>query len=114
MAQLGELAEIQDRGVLPALWEERALTELAEDEQVALAGLRKRLVSYKTHLVNEATIWARAIYPLLAMAERDNIRAYAEVPLSASFGRGDLRGEVDGALARMGIEADMVAELLSR
>jgi hypothetical protein len=106
MDQLAELADIQDRGSLPGLWEERELGQLSEDEKVSLAGLRGRLVSYRTHLVNEATIWARAIYPLLAMAERDNIRAYSEVPLSATFRRGELRGEVDGALARMGIEAE--------
>jgi hypothetical protein len=106
MDQLGELVDVQDQGVLPGLWDDRPLGQLAEDEQASLAALRRRLVSFKTHLVNEATIWARAIYPLLAMAERDNICAFSGVPLSATLGRGELRGEVDGALARMGIEAE--------
>lgn len=105
MDQLLELVEIQDRGVVPTVWEERALAPLTDAEQVVLSELRGKLVSFKTHLVNESTIWARAIYPLLAMAERDNIRAYAGVPLSAALARGEIRGEVDGALARMDIEA---------
>jgi hypothetical protein len=109
MNQLVELAEIQDRGVLPDLWEDRPLAPLAEDEQVVLAVLCKRLVAHRTILVNEATIWARAIYPLLVLAERDNICAFAEVPLGATFARGELRGEVDGALARMGLRGDAVS-----
>jgi hypothetical protein len=112
MNQLVELAEIQDRGVLPDLWEDRPLAPLAEDEQVVLAVLCKRLVAHRTILVNEATIWARAIYPLLVLAERDNICAFAEVPLGATFARGELRGEVDGALARMGIEGEPVPPYL--
>jgi hypothetical protein len=34
------------------------------------------------------------------------------VPLGATFGRGELRGEVDGALARMGIEGEPVPPYL--
>lgn len=46
--------------------------------------LRRRLVAYKTQLVNEATIWFRVIYPLLTVAERDNIRAPALDAAAAS------------------------------
>jgi hypothetical protein len=106
MDQLGELADVEDRGIVNDLWEERGRGPLSAREESLLAEVHERLVSIKTLLVNEATLWARAIYPLLVLAERDNIRAFAEVPLSAAFGRGELRGEVDGALASMGIEGE--------
>lgn len=106
MRQLGELADVQDRGAVPDLWEQRELGQLVEEEKVALSSLRRRLTYSRTILLNEVTIWARAIYPLLAMAERDNIHAFGGVPLSGTFPGGELRGEVDGALARMGIVAE--------
>jgi hypothetical protein len=109
VAQLGELVEIEDREVLPELWEERKTGELVEDERIRLSALRRQLVSFKVQIVNEATLWARAIYPLLVMAERDKIHAFTEVAVSATLGRGELRGEVDGALARMGLRGDAVS-----
>ncbi len=45
---------------------------------------------------------------MLTLAERDNIRAYSEVALSAMLSHGELRGGVDGALAKMGIEGSPV------
>lgn len=104
LLQLQELAEIEDRGVLPELWEAREQGLLTEQEKQGLSLVRKSLLTTKTLLLNEATIWARAIYPLLTMAERENIRAYSEVSLAATTARGELRGAVDGALARMDIE----------
>jgi hypothetical protein len=106
MDQLLELADVQDRGVIPELWEQRDLGLLVEEEKVSLSSLRRRLIYSRTLLLNDVTIWARAIYPLLAMAERDNIHAFGGVPLSGTFPGGELGGEVDGALARMGIEAE--------
>src|SRR5262249_249080 len=38
-------------------------------------------------------------YPLLVLAERGTIRAWAEVPLAGSFNDVEIRGEADGALA---------------
>lgn len=110
--QLQELTEIQDRGTLPALWEERKLGELTEEEQAVLSSVRKHLTSVRAHSLNEATIWARAIYPLLALAERDNLRAFAAVPMSATLSRGELRGEVDGVLARVSVEVSAVPPYL--
>jgi hypothetical protein len=106
LQQLGELAELDDRGVIPSLWDDRPLGQLSEEDEIFLGVIRRQIVAYKTHLVNESTIWARAIYPILALAERDHVGAFSGVPLSARLARGELRGEVDGALARMGIEAE--------
>ncbi len=109
MKDIAEFCEIEDSGVLPHLWDDRKIVPLSDEEIAFIVVLRRWLTAYKTHLVNEATIWARAIYPLLALAERDNIRAFSAVPLSATFPWGELRGEVDGALAHMDIEASAAA-----
>lgn len=62
--------------------------------------IQKSLVEEPTHLLNEATIWARAIYPLLMLAETPMIRARAEVPLSATFTYFEISGIADGVLGR--------------
>ena len=53
------------------------------------------------HLValNEATVWARAIYPMLVLAERDYVQAWSGVPMKATYPTFQLEGEADGALA---------------
>jgi hypothetical protein len=43
---------------------------LTESEQRELQIIQSRLMNLKVHLLNEATIWARAIYPLLLLAEQ--------------------------------------------
>lgn len=56
---------------------------------------------YERHLsvMNDATVWARAIYPMLVLAEQGSIQAWAGVPLKATFANFRLEGEADGALA---------------
>ena len=84
---------------LPVFWDDLARRELSEDDWVALAIVARKLVRYKAQRVNEATIWSRAIYPLLMLAERGTIRAWSVVPLAATFADVELRGKADGALA---------------
>lgn len=43
---------------------------LSENEQQQLQYLKLRLRNSQLHLMNEATVWARVIYPLLTLAER--------------------------------------------
>lgn len=74
-----------------------AITEL-EQQRVNL--LQLQLINEKIHIFNEATIWARAIYPLLIIAERDDIRALAEVSLQAKYPKFELQGIADGVLGR--------------
>jgi hypothetical protein len=50
--------------------------------------------------MNEATVWARAIYPLLMQAERDAVRAWAQVPLRATYPTFEISGVVDGVLGK--------------
>lgn len=107
LAQLRELALIDNLGVVPSVWASLEQGELTEEEEQVLAFLRKRILYYKTQMASEATIWSRAIYPLLLLAERDDLRAYSQVPLAAQLSRGELRGEVDGVLAREGIDQEV-------
>src|SRR5215475_9013250 len=85
-AVLAEIAVIRDEPVQPAVWEELARKELGERDRLALGIFTEKLLYYKTQRVNEATIWARAIYPLLMLAEKGKVRAWSLVPLAATFG----------------------------
>jgi hypothetical protein len=98
-AVLAEVATIRHEPTDPAFWDDLARHELAETERAALKIFTAKLLEYKSHRVNEATIWARAIYPLLMLAERGSIRAWSLVPLAATFDGLELHGEADGALA---------------
>jgi hypothetical protein len=99
LATLAEIAVVRHEPRQPALWEKLAQREIGQAERAAIALIIGKLTDYKTQRVNEATIWARAIYPLLALAERDDIRAWSLVPLAGKFNDVEIRGEVDGALA---------------
>ena len=50
-------------------------------------------------VMNEATLWARAIYPLLVLAEQDYVQAWTGIALKATYPTFQLEGEADGALA---------------
>jgi hypothetical protein len=94
------IAKIDDRGISAYEWTLADHISLDNMEQVQLEGVVSRLLNYETSLVNEATIWARAVYPLLALTEQGNIRAWAEVPLRACYPHAELHGIVDGVLGR--------------
>src|SRR5262245_43389590 len=98
-AVLAEIATVRHEPKQPGYWDELGKGEIGEDKRVALRLITDKLLQYQTQRLNEATIWARAIYPLLALAERDPILAWAGVPLVASFDDIEVRGEADGALA---------------
>jgi hypothetical protein len=76
---------------------------LTADELRRLDDIQAKLVGKQVHLLNEATIWSRAIYPLLLVAERDDIQAWAEVPLQATYRQFTLEGIADGVLGKSGI-----------
>lgn len=69
-------------------------------EQQQLIEVRSHLINRDTTLMNEATIWSRAIYPLLLLAESNDIEAWAEIPLSAQYPTFTLEGIADGVLGR--------------
>ena len=72
--------------------------ELSERENRYVADLQNGLQRVQVHLFNEATLWSRAIYPLLQLAEQDNIQIWAEVGLSAKHAMFELEGIADGVM----------------
>jgi hypothetical protein len=84
-------------------WETFSRAPLTEQERADLAALRRRLSLYTTGRINEATLWARAIYPLLMVAEVDDVRAWSQVPLSVVVRRSNLRGLAGGDLRLHGV-----------
>lgn len=91
---------MEEKGVAAYPWLNDPGIALTDMEQQQLGIIQSRLLNDPTHLLNEATIWSRAIYPLLLLAERDNIRAWAEVVLSAQFSAFDISGIADGAIGQ--------------
>jgi hypothetical protein len=81
-------------------WEDISQIELTEAEQYDVSLLQKRLQNTQVHLFNEATIWARAIYPLLLLAEQGNIQVWAEVALRGEYPQFDIEGIADGVIGR--------------
>ncbi len=91
---------IQEKGIAIHPWLQVDAVSIDEKEQNDLQTIQSHLLNYDTHLMNEATIWARAIYPLLLLSEQDNIQAWAEVPLKAQYGEFELEGIADGVLGK--------------
>jgi hypothetical protein len=74
--------------------------ELTPREQTRLTELEGTLDGDPVHLLNESTIWSRAIYPLLQLSEQDDIRALSGVSLQATYQNFSLDGIADGVIGR--------------
>ncbi|OQY58408.1 MAG: hypothetical protein B6245_12080 [Desulfobacteraceae bacterium 4572_88] len=99
-SDIKSLAKVHEQSISEHEWTRADQISLSDMEQVQVDCVVSRLINYETSLMNEATIWARGIYPLLALAEQGNIRAWAEVPLRAIYPHAELHGIVDGVLGR--------------
>ncbi len=73
---------------------------LNETELQQLQYLKLKLRNSRLLLMNEATIWARGIYPLLSLAEQGPIQAWSEVALHATYSQFELDGIADGVLGK--------------
>ncbi len=92
-----QIAKINEKGVVLDKWHQmQSECTVQEKEQINL--IQSHLNTCRLTLMNEATIWARAIYPLLLLAESDNIQAWAEVTLKAQYPHFELSGIVYGVL----------------
>ncbi len=80
-------------------WENMQQDELTPAERAQIDYLKSILRERDLVVMNEATLWARAIYPLLVLAEQTYVQAWAGVPLKATYPTFQLEGEADGALA---------------
>lgn len=103
---LGRFAALESRGMAPEPWQGEAAV-LDTVTQTQLAYLTEKLSGARPTTLNEATLWSRAIYPLLELAETGLVRAWAQVPFAARDPHSDteISGVVDGVLAREGVLA---------
>ena len=92
------LVTLNEKYIAPEAWEKMQIA-LTTEEGRRLEDIKSTL--YRRHLVvmNETTLWARAIYPMLVLAEQGHIQAWSSVPLKATYPTFVLEGEADGALA---------------
>ncbi|CAK0757362.1 conserved hypothetical protein [Gammaproteobacteria bacterium] len=91
---------LREDGVVNENWLNIDSILLTEDEQKQLQYLKMRLRNSRMLLMNEATVWARGIYPLLSLAEQDQIQAWSSVALQATYATFELDGVADGVLGR--------------
>ena len=95
---LETLVTLNEKYTPPAEWEKKQVALTAEEGR-RLDDIKSTLYHRHLLVMNEATLWARAIYPMLVLAEREHIQAWSGVPLKATYLTFELEGEVDGVLA---------------
>lgn len=94
------LVTLRDHGIRAEPWDELSRGELTETEQRIVDYIATDLRHFEPSLVNEATVWGRAIFPLLVLAEAEGVQARAQVSLNVRLGEVDLAGSCDGALGK--------------
>ena len=92
---LNTLVTLHEVDGAPETWEKMQGT-LTPEEHILLDYLRTTLHRHNLMVMNEITLWSRAIYPLLRLAEQGTIQAWAGVPLKATYPTFKLEGEADG------------------
>lgn len=97
LSTIRQIVNLHELGVVPEHWEQM-VSSLSATEELHLQMITKHLVNYQLTLMNEATIWSRAVYPLLLLAETNPIQAWAQVLLKATYPAFALEGAVDGVL----------------
>lgn len=96
---LRTLVTLDEEDSAAETWEAMQAMPLTPEESVLLEYLKSDMHQRHLPLMNEATVWTRAIYPMLRLAEQGCILAWAGVPLKATYSTFRLEGEADGALA---------------
>ncbi|NJN66311.1 MAG: hypothetical protein HC884_06150 [Chloroflexaceae bacterium] len=97
-ASLRRIVNLTERRIAPYEWTQVDLMTLDSDDQRRVQDMVNRLLYADTNVMNEATIWDRAIYPLLLLAEQGDIQAWSQVPLRATYPHIELQGVTDGVL----------------
>jgi hypothetical protein len=100
LTDLKSIVELKPMGIADYHWTQPQNVIITEEEQVLLRYITTQLKFYPTHVMNEATLWARIIYPLLRLAEQDDILATSEVSLKVQYPKFELNGIVDGILGK--------------
>jgi hypothetical protein len=100
LADLRSVVTLIEHPIRDYDWTKPEQTTISPAEAQHASFIQSQLLNQPAHLLNEATIWARAIYPLLALAETEYIRAWSEIALNAQFPRFSISGVADGVLGR--------------
>ena len=95
---LDSLVTLHEKIGVSEAWAQMQITLTAEEGK-RIDIFRADLEELELIAMNEATLWSRVVYPLLVLAEQEHIRAWAGVPLKATYATFQLEGEADGALA---------------
>lgn len=96
---LRTLVTLDEEDSAAETWEEIQTVPLTPKERALLDYLKTDTHQRHLPLMNEATVWTRAIYPMLRLAEQGQVIAWTGVPLKATYPTFQLEGEADGALA---------------
>jgi len=100
LKDLKSIVSLKTKGIADYRWTEVQNVPVVEAEKFHLRYITTQLHNYPAHVMNEATVWARAIYPLLRLAERGDILATSEVSLSVQYSKFELNGIIDGVLGK--------------
>lgn len=100
LADLKRVTNFQYQGIADYEWTQGDSVPLSDREWQQLEYIQSHFLTYDTQLMNDSTIWARAIYPLLMLAEQGDIQAWGQVPLQAHYSNFEIEGIADGVLAR--------------
>ncbi len=101
LADLTRFVNLQEESIQDYEWTQIDSLPVTNTETQSLQELTARLRKTPTLLVNEATLWARVIYPLLVLAEQDSIQVWSQVPLQAQYAKFELEGIADGVFGKM-------------
>jgi len=99
LQDIQEIAICVARGIVAYEWLDVDGITLDPEINRQLENIMGRLINTPVTLMNDATVWSRAIYPLLTLAENNEVMAWSQVPLSATYPHVELSGVTDGALA---------------
>lgn len=99
------LCRLSGHDVTEEPWRTLSASELSDDDRRLVSFYTSKNFATSATAMNESTVWSRVIYPLLMLAEVRDVRAWSQVPLTATIPTADaaspvtLTGVVDGVLA---------------
>ncbi len=102
---LQTLCRLTGHDVTDEPWRSLSASELSDDDRRFVAFYTSKNFGASATAMNESTVWSRVIYPLLMLAEVRDVKAWSQVPLTASIPSRDaaaphtLTGVIDGVLA---------------
>jgi Clp amino terminal domain, pathogenicity island component len=94
---LNSVVTIEEKGVTPELWD-KIDVNLTGQELQRVESIVSSFLNRSVAQMNEATIFSRAIYPLLVMAEKDRLETWAQSPLNAQYSCFALKGIADAVI----------------